>query len=113
LQILSHVFTVSPDTEIKAPDFASITCRMWIRERILDGAFNRIERLLHKPPVKRGKGSPFSITERRVPELIPIVCSRPAGDVSHKPGVGLSLLSATPTVTTATFKMAATNFSSW
>ena len=29
------------------------------------------------------KGSPYSITERRVPELIPVLGSRPAGDVSH------------------------------
>ena len=33
---------------------------------------------------KMGKGSPYSITER--PELIPVLCSQPAGDVSHKPG---------------------------
>jgi len=26
-------------------------------------------------------------TERRVPELIPVLRSQPAGDVSHKPGV--------------------------
>jgi len=35
---------------------------------------------------KKGKGSPYSITERRVPELIPVLGSQPAGDVSHKPG---------------------------
>jgi len=35
---------------------------------------------------KVGKGSPYSITERMVPELIPVHCSQPAGDVSHKPG---------------------------
>jgi len=34
----------------------------------------------------KGEGSPYSITERRVPELIPFLGSRPAGDVSHKPG---------------------------
>ena len=34
------------------------------------------------------KGSPYSITERRVPELIPVLGSQPAGSVSHKPGVG-------------------------
>jgi len=34
----------------------------------------------------KGKGSPYSITERRVPELIPVLGSQPAGDVSHKPG---------------------------
>ena len=32
------------------------------------------------------KGSPYSITERRVPELIPVLSSQPAGDVSHKRG---------------------------
>ena len=36
----------------------------------------------------KGKGSPCSITERRVPELIPVLGSQPAGEVSHKPGVG-------------------------
>jgi len=34
------------------------------------------------------KGSPYSITERRVQELIPVLGSQPAGDVSHKPAVG-------------------------
>jgi len=42
----------------------------------------------------KGKGSPYSITDRRVPELIPVLCSQPAGDVSHKPGGRLPLLSA-------------------
>ena len=35
---------------------------------------------------KKGRGSPYSITERKVPELIPVLGSQPAGDVSHKPG---------------------------
>jgi len=35
-----------------------------------------------------GKGRPYSITERRVPEVIPVLGSQPAGDVSHKLGVG-------------------------
>jgi len=39
------------------------------------------------------------ITELRVPELIPVLRSQPAGDVSHKPGGRLPLLSARPTVT--------------
>jgi len=47
----------------------------------------------------KGKGSPYSITERRVPELIPVLDSQPAGDVSHKPGGRLPLLSARPAVT--------------
>jgi len=58
------------------------------------------------------KGSRYSITERRVPELIPVLGSQPAGDVSHKPGGRLTLLSARPAVTPApaTLKRAATNF---
>jgi len=34
----------------------------------------------------KGKGSQYSIAERRVPEMIPVLGSQPAGDVSHKPG---------------------------
>jgi len=59
------------------------------------------------------KGSPYSITERMVPELIPVLCSQPAYDVSHKPGGRLPLLSARPAVTVATFKRAGTNFAAW
>ena len=44
--------------------------------------------------VLQGKGSSYWITERRVPELIPVLGSQPAGDVSHKPGGRLLLLSA-------------------
>ena len=36
-----------------------------------------------------------------VPELIRDLCSQPAGDVSHKPGSRLPLLSARPAVTPA------------
>jgi len=61
---------------------------------------------------KKGKGSPYSITECRVPELIPVLGSQPAGDVSHKPGGRLLLLSASPVVTPAT-NWAATNFAVW
>ena len=39
----------------------------------------------------KGKGSPYSITERMVPELIPVLGSQPAADVSHKPGGRLPL----------------------
>ena len=53
------------------------------------------------------------ITERRVPELIPVLGSQPAGEVSHKPDGRLSLLSARPTVTLATLKRAAINFAAW
>jgi len=50
------------------------------------------------------KGSPYLTAERRIPELIPVLGSQPAGDVSHKPGSRLPLLSARPTVTPATLK---------
>jgi len=59
---------------------------------------------------KKGKGSPYSITERRVPELIPVLGSQPAGDMSHKPEGRLPLLPARPAVTLATLEWAATNF---
>jgi len=49
----------------------------------------------------------------RVPELIPVLGSQPAGDVSHKPCGRLSLLSARPAVTLATLKSAAASFAAW
>ena len=50
-----------------------------------------------------------------VPQLIPVLGSQPAGDVSHKPDGRLPLLSARPTVklTLAALKRAATNFAAW
>jgi len=80
---------------------------------------------IHKPPLfgtytkhlktdcKKDKGSPYSITESRVPKLISVLGSHPAGGVSHKPGGRLPLLSARPAVTTATLKRAPTNFAAW
>jgi len=44
----------------------------------------------------KSKGSPYSNNERRVPELIPVIGSEPASEVSHKPGGRLPLLSARP-----------------
>jgi len=63
--------------------------------------------------MKKGKGSRYSITERRVPELILVFGSQPAGDVSHKPGSRLPLPSARPAVTPTTLKRDATNFAAW
>ena len=63
--------------------------------------------------IKNGKRSPYSITQRRVPELIPVLGSQPAGDVSHKPSGRLPLLSTRPAVTPATLKRAATSFAAW
>ena len=61
----------------------------------------------------KGKGSPYSITERRVPGLIPVLGSQPAGDVSRKPGGRLRLRSARPAVTLTTLERDATNFAAW
>ena len=63
--------------------------------------------------LQKRKCSPHSIAKRRVPELIPVLGSQPVGDVSHKPGGRLPLLSARPTVTLAILKMAATSFAAW
>jgi len=57
----------------------------------VDGAVTK--RMLLKV---KAKGSTYSITERRVPALIPVLGSQPAGDVSHKPDSRLPLLSAMP-----------------
>ena len=61
----------------------------------------------------KGKGSPYLITERTVPELIPVLGSQPAGDMSHKPDGKLPLQFAKPAITPATLKGAATNFAAW
>ena len=96
-----HSSTGLPSTSNKQPkDFCSSQ---------QNKQYNKTLQLEHSNCIK-GKGSPYSITERRVPELIPVLCSQPAGDVSHKPGGRLPLLSARPAVTSATLKRAATNF---
>jgi len=61
----------------------------------------------------KDEGSPYAITELRVPELIPVLGNQPACDVSHKPGGRLPLLSARPAVTPATLKRVATSFAAW
>ena len=61
----------------------------------------------------KSKGRPYSTAERTVAELIPVLDSQPVGDVSHKPGGRLPLLSARPAVTLATLKRAATDFAAW
>jgi len=61
----------------------------------------------------KGKSSPYSITERRVPELIPVLGSQPAGDASHKPGGRLPLLSARLQLSPQTLKGATISFAAW
>ena len=53
------------------------------------------------------------ITKRRVPELIPVLGSQPAGDVSHKPSSTPPLLSTRLAFTLATLKRAAASFAAW
>ena len=62
---------------------------------------------------KKGKGSPYSIAKRRVLELILVLGSQPAGDMSHKPGSRLPLLAARPAVTLTTLMRSGTNFAAW
>ena len=81
--------------------------------RLLDVAARLRQRGSMSLSIKKGKGSPNSITEPRVPELIPVLGSQPAGDVNHKPDGKLPLLSARPAVTPATLKRVATNFAAW
>jgi len=50
------------------------------------------------------------ITERGFLELILVLGSQPAGDVSHKPGGRLLLLSASPAVTLTALQRTAINF---
>jgi len=45
-----------------------------------------------------------------VPELISVLRSQPAGDMSHKPGGRLPLASARPAVTLATLRRVVTDF---
>ena len=74
-----------------------------------------VARPLYGPHVRLvvKRGSPYSITERRVPELISVLDSQPASDVSHKPGGKLPLVCARPAVTPATVKRAAANLTAW
>jgi len=59
----------------------------------------------------KDKGNSYSIAERRVPELIPVPGSQPAGDVNHKPGgIGCHYFPPGQHYTLATFTRAATNF---
>ena len=73
-------------------------------------ANNRVHNRSHK---WSGPAAGKKVAERRVPELIPVLGSQPAGGVSHKPGNRLPLLFARPAVTPATLKRAATNFAAW
>jgi len=63
--------------------------------------------------LKKVKVAHARLPSVRAPELIPVLGSQPAGDVSHKPGGRLPLLSARPAVTLASLKRAAVDFAAW
>ena len=90
-------------TNVSAVNHATLQCR----ERHFNLGFIIFEYHTH---YHARKASVYSITERRVPELIPVLGSQPAGDVNHKPDGRLPLLSTRPAVT---LKRAATNFAAW
>jgi len=100
---LLHIFRVGRTVDGQSVISFSIPQRTLPRQSVFVG-------FIHG---NKGNGNPYSITERRVPELIPVLGSQPAGDVSHKTGGRLPLLSARPAVTPATLKKAATNFAAW
>ena len=65
------------------------------------GIFQRNSREYAHCTSVKSKGSLYSITERRVSELTPVLGSQPAGGLSHKLGGRLPLLSARRAVTLA------------
>ena len=71
------------------------------------------EKKLKKVKVKKGKKVAHTRLPAWSPGADPVLDSQPTGDVSHKPGGRLPLLSARPAVTLATLKWAATNFAAW
>jgi len=96
----------------------NVTSLIEIQRLVLPFWYRLTQVVLEKRPlndvaIKKGKGSPYSITERRVPELMLVLGSQPADDVSHKPGCRQPLLSARPALAPATLKKAATNFAAW
>ena len=85
-----RLITVHDKTQLAA----SVGSGRAVREPVLLFAYYFVCKRLPLLQVIIKKGSPYSITEGRVPELIPVLGSQPAGDVSHKPGGRLPLLSA-------------------
>jgi len=106
-----------------------VACRFWIDLWPLTLTYNADFKFLasygHEPYTRKNqgqksldqktdrrtdtkKGRPYSTTE-----LIQVLGSQPTGDVSHKPGSRLPLLSTRPAVTLATLKRAATSFAAW
>ena len=114
VQLLLNELTAAASDESEASRRVTVlrSCSQRHRQRRSRGCSQRVRTRKYYVlyPGSQGKGSPYSITQRRVPELIPVLGSQPARDVSHKPGGRLPLLTARPAVTLATLKRAAINF---
>ena len=82
------------DSEVQRCDSLRVHCAMFHSQLpVASPASHNFPNCDKSWTVKKSKGSPYSITERRVPRLIPVLGSQPAGDVSYKPGGRLPLLS--------------------
>ena len=98
VQLGSVVFSLSSMISSASRHFG-VWLQLAVRDSIIIGvsagcvfllAVAFIGSLIYRPVELKstGKGSPYSIAERRVPELIPVLGSQPAGDVNLNPAVG-------------------------
>ena len=108
-------FTLPVPAHLGSPGQRAVKWLCVSRKRLRDLCARRCSLLSNYSNlvIKKSKGSTYSITERRVLELIPVLGSQPAGDVSHKPSSRLPFTSTRPAVTPATLKRAATSFAAW
>ena len=81
LRLMTSAFCLAAALEVCIIDYIRVDCKVFG---------------LLADFIKKGKGSPYSTAERRVPELITVLGRQHAGNVSHKPGVRLPLLSVRP-----------------
>ena len=71
------------------PDIKTVQVQQTKRTFTPPTLYRHLNQWLFSEPVVtccKDQGSPYSITERMVPELIPVLGSQPAGDLNHKPG---------------------------
>jgi len=116
----SAVAVAQPRVRLSRPLLDRLSCSLQYDEPILSRLYRTVKGkgspyqvVLYTMMLVYRTNCPYSTAERRVPELIPVLGSQPAGDVSHKPGSRLPLLSAMPAITLATLRMAATSFAAW
>jgi len=93
---------------MERPTHWGVTCTVW------GNAFLWCNTGLHGR-LKKGKGSPYSITEHRVPELIPVLSSQPAGEVTWfiNLTVGCYYFPSGLQLPPQPLKRAVTNFAAW